>query len=169
MRMAPKCTQSMSKCMRVIDFSWARLSWRASTGSAAARGSAARSIRSCATRAALDAGAAELGVATVAEAVHLRQAGITAPVLAWLHPPGTDFAPALQAGIQIAVSSPRQLADLLDAVSRTGCQATVTVKTDTGLNRNGVGESDYPAVLDGLDETAEIDMVKWHGSRRCAE
>ena len=32
-------------------------------------------------RAALDAGAAELGVATVAEAVHLRQAGITAPVL----------------------------------------------------------------------------------------
>ena len=24
-------------------------------------------------------------------------------------------------------------------------------------------------VLDGLDETAEIEMVKWHGSRRCAE
>ena len=114
-------------------------------------------------RAALDAGAAELGVATVAEAVQLRQAGITAPVLAWLHPPGTDFAPALQAGIQIAVSSPRQLADLLDAVSRTGCQATVTVKTDTGLNRNGVGESDYPAVLDGLRRARADDAVRVRG------
>ncbi|HEY5843253.1 MAG TPA: alanine racemase, partial [Mycobacterium sp.] len=39
-------------------------------------------------RAALAAGAAELGVATVAEAMALRRDGITAPVLAWLHPPG---------------------------------------------------------------------------------
>ena len=46
-------------------------------------------------RAALAAGAAELGVATVDEALALRRDGITAPVLAWLHPPGTDFAPAL--------------------------------------------------------------------------
>ena len=40
-------------------------------------------------------GAAELGVATVDEALALRADGITAPVLAWLHPPGIDFAPAL--------------------------------------------------------------------------
>ena len=44
-------------------------------------------------RAALAAGAAELGVATIDEALALRDDGITAPVLAWLHPPGTDFAP----------------------------------------------------------------------------
>ncbi len=37
-------------------------------------------------RAALAAGAAELGVATVDEALALRADGITAPVLAWLHP-----------------------------------------------------------------------------------
>lgn len=37
-------------------------------------------------RAALAAGATELGVATVGEAVALRRDGITAPVLAWLHP-----------------------------------------------------------------------------------
>ena len=46
-------------------------------------------------RAALAAGAAELGVATIDEALALRRDGITAPVLAWLHAPGTDFAPAL--------------------------------------------------------------------------
>src|SRR5437588_1434475 len=45
-------------------------------------------------RAAIDAGAAELGVATIDEALALRAGGIAAPVLAWLHPPGTDFAPA---------------------------------------------------------------------------
>ena len=53
-------------------------------------------------RAALAAGAAELGVATIDEALALRADGITAPVLAWLHPPGIDFAPALLADVQIA-------------------------------------------------------------------
>jgi alanine racemase len=60
-------------------------------------------------RTALAAGAAELGVATIDEALQLRADGITAPVLAWLHRPGTDFGPALQADVQIAVSSVRQL------------------------------------------------------------
>ena len=77
-------------------------------------------------RAALAAGAAELGVATVDEALALRADGITAPVLAWLHPPGLDFAPALLADVEIAVSSVRQLDELLDAVRRTGRTATVT-------------------------------------------
>src|SRR6201990_2743332 len=52
-------------------------------------------------RAALAAGAAELGVATVDEALALRRDGISAPVVAWLHPPGTDFVPAGAAGVQI--------------------------------------------------------------------
>src|SRR6201991_1287668 len=71
-------------------------------------------------RAALAAGAAEIGVATIDEAMALRRDGITAPVLAWLHPPGTDFAPAVAADVQIAVSSVRQLDELLGAVTRTG-------------------------------------------------
>ena len=46
------------------------------------------------SRTALTAGATELGVATIDEALSLRGDGITAPILAWLHAPGTDFAPA---------------------------------------------------------------------------
>ena len=114
-------------------------------------------------RAALTAGAAELGVATVDEALELRADGITAPVLAWLHPPGTDFAPAVAADIQIAVSSVRQLDELLDAVRRTGRTATVTVKVDTGLNRNGVGAAQYPAVLSALRRALAEDAVRVHG------
>ncbi len=98
-------------------------------------------------RAALAAGAAELGVATIDEALALRRDGISAPVLAWLHPPGTDFAPALEADVQVGVSSVRQLGEVVDAVERTGRPATVTVKVDTGLNRNGVGAAEYPELL----------------------
>jgi alanine racemase len=101
-------------------------------------------------RAALAAGAAELGVATVEEALALRAAGITAPVLAWLHPPGIDFGPALLADVQVAVSSERQLDELVEAVRRTGRTATVTVKVDTGLNRNGVPPAHYPSMLTAL-------------------
>ena len=114
-------------------------------------------------RAALAAGATELGVATIDEAVALRRDGITAPVLAWLHPPGTDFAPALQSDVQIGVSSLRQLAELLDAVKRTGRTASVTVKVDTGLNRNGVGPADYPAMLPALKRALADDAIALRG------
>ena len=114
-------------------------------------------------RAALAAGAAELGVATIDEALALRRDGITAPVLAWLHPPGTDFAPALQADVQLAVSSVRQLGEVLDAVKRTGRTATVTVKVDTGLNRNGVGAAEYPAMLTALRRALADEAIRLRG------
>jgi len=114
-------------------------------------------------RAALAAGAAELGVATVDEALALRADGITAPVLAWLHPPGLDFGPALLADIEIAVSSVRQLDELLDAVRRTGRTATVTVKVDTGLNRNGVAPALYPSMLTALRQAVAEDAIRLRG------
>ncbi|BBZ49365.1 alanine racemase [Mycobacterium heidelbergense] len=114
-------------------------------------------------RAALAAGAAELGVATVDEALALRADGITAPILAWLHPPGIDFGPALLADVEIAVSSVRQLDELLDAVRRTGRTAPVTVKVDTGLNRNGVAPADYPAMLTALRLAVAEDAIRLRG------
>jgi len=114
-------------------------------------------------RAALAAGAAELGVATVDEALALRADGITAPVLAWLHPPGIDFGPALLADVEIAVSSVRQLDELLDAVRRTGKTAIVTVKVDTGLNRNGVAPALYPTMLAALRQAVAEDAIRLRG------
>lgn len=114
-------------------------------------------------RAALAAGAAELGVATVDEALALRADGVRAPVLAWLHPPGFDFAPALLADVQLAVSSERQLDELLDAVRRTGRTATVTVKVDTGLNRNGVPPEHYPSMLTALRRAVAENAIVLRG------
>jgi alanine racemase len=113
--------------------------------------------------AALTGGANELGVATVDEALALRADGVTAPVLAWLHPPGTNFAPALLADVQIAVSSIRQLDELLEAARRTGRPATVTVKVDTGLNRNGVAAAQYPAMLTALRQGVAEEAIRLRG------
>ena len=118
---------------------------------------------SAVARAAVAAGAAELGVATVGEALSLRRDGITAPVLAWLHPPGTDFGPALAADVQIGVSSVRQIDDLLDAVARTGRTAEVTIKVETGLNRSGVSPRDYPRVLDTVARAVAAGAIRVRG------
>lgn len=114
-------------------------------------------------QAAVEAGAAELGVATLAEALDLRRDGVTAPVLCWLHAPGTDFAPALAADVQLGVSSTRQLGEVLDATRRTGRTATVTVKVDTGLSRNGVGAAEFPALLAALRQAASDGAIRLRG------
>lgn len=113
--------------------------------------------------AALAAGAAELGVVTIAEAVALRAGGITAPVLCWLHPPGTDFTPALENDVQIAVSAVRQLDDVVAAVRQTGRAATVTVKVDTGLSRNGVSPADFPAMVAALARAQTDGAIRVRG------
>lgn len=112
---------------------------------------------------AIEAGAAELGVATIDEALGLRAAGVTAPVLAWLHAPGVDFAPALEADVQIGVSSQHQIVAVLDAVRRTGRTANVTLKVETGLNRNGLAAADFPAVLTGLRNAAGDGAIRIRG------
>ena len=49
--------------------------------------------------AAMNAGAQWLGVALLEEALTLREAGMSAPIVSWLVPPGSDFQRAIQADI----------------------------------------------------------------------
>ncbi|WP_307645375.1 alanine racemase [Nocardia uniformis] len=111
-------------------------------------------------RAALAAGARELGVTTVAEAVALRDSGITAPILCWLNTSDVDFAPAVAADIEIGVSSVAHLDAVAAAARRIGKIATVTLKVDTGLNRNGVSVTEYPVVLQRLRELVDERVVR---------
>lgn len=99
-------------------------------------------------RAALDAGAAEIGVATVPEALALRAGGLTAPLIAWLHHPGTDFEAALDADITLGASSLDQLAAIRTAARALGVRARVDLKLDTGLNRNGCPVAEWPAFFE---------------------
>ncbi|MHA3023966.1 alanine racemase [Mycobacterium sp. BMJ-28] len=117
-------------------------------------------------RAALGAGATELGVATVGEALALRRAGITAPVIAWLHTPSTDFAAAVEAGVEVVVSTPAQLAAVISAARTLGRTATVGVKVDTGLARGGVSERDWPDICVLLkDDALTLRTVMCHLAR----
>lgn len=98
-------------------------------------------------RAMLAAGVRELGVCTLHEALELRSAGIDEPILSWLHSPDADFAPAIEADIELGVSTTRHLLAVAEAGRRLGVAATVTIKVDTGLNRNGVNAEDWPELL----------------------
>ncbi|MDO5739814.1 MAG: alanine racemase [Ornithinimicrobium sp.] len=88
-------------------------------------------------RAALKGGAVALGVAQPSEALALRTAGIDAPVLTWLVAPGLDLAPLVAADIEVGVSSTQVLEEVVAAAAGLGRAATVQLKVDTGLGRNG--------------------------------
>ena len=70
--------------------------------------------------------------------------GITAPVLAWLHGPGTDFAAALAADVEVSVNADWGLAEVVAAAQATGRTARVHLKADTGLSRGGATPEDWP-------------------------
>ena len=98
-------------------------------------------------RAALAGGATWLGVAQATEALELRAAGVTAPVLTWLYSPHTDLDELLVADIDVAVSGPWAFDQVLDAARRTGRTARVHLKVDTGLGRSGVPAREFGALL----------------------
>jgi len=100
-----------------------------------------------AARAVLAGGADSLGVAVLGEALALRAAGITAPLLAWLHGPGTDYAAALAADVEVSVNADWALTEVLAAVRATGRPARVHLKADTGLSRAGATPAEWPALV----------------------
>ena len=85
--------------------------------------------------AALAGGANSLGVALLEEAITLREAGITAPILAWLVPPGSDYKMAVDHDIELAASSIIALEEI-SAVKSTK-RARVHLEVDTGMTRGG--------------------------------
>lgn len=86
-------------------------------------------------KAALSAGADYLGVALLEEAISLREAGIDAPILAWLVQPGSDFKKAIELDIELAAASLAALAEISAASS--GKKAKVHLEVDTGMTRGG--------------------------------
>ncbi|CAN2220055.1 Alr Alanine racemase [Candidatus Nanopelagicaceae bacterium] len=87
-------------------------------------------------KAALDAGASMLGVALLEEAISLREAGITAPILAWLVQPGSDYKSAIDLDIDLAAGSLKALHEIQAA--STAKKARVHLELDTGMTRGGL-------------------------------
>jgi len=120
-------------------------------------------------RAALQGGATWLGVAAQAEALALREAGITAPLLTWLDAPDVDFAPGIAAGIDVTASSRQELARIVDAAARAGRTARGHLKIDTGLCRNGCPEYEWPALVRDAAAARGIEVVAVWSHFACAD
>jgi alanine racemase len=97
-------------------------------------------------RAARDAGAPWLGVATLEEALALREAGDTGPLLCWLSSPGAAFGAAVEHDVELTASSSEQLAEILADVPD-GRRPRVQLKVDTGLARNGAFGPQWDALV----------------------
>jgi alanine racemase len=98
-------------------------------------------------RAARDAGAEWLGVATIDEALALREAGDTGRILCWLGVPGEEYADAMSSDVDVTAYSLDELAEIVDAADLVGTTARVQLKVDTGLSRGGATEQDWPALV----------------------
>jgi alanine racemase len=95
-------------------------------------------------RAAVDAGADWLGVTDVAEAVALRDAGLTVPILSWLNPSGVDAAAAAEHRVDIAVGSVEELRQLIADAAE---PVRVHLQLDTGMARGGAPWEEWPELL----------------------
>ena len=102
----------------------------------------------------LEAGATSLAVLEVPAGLVLRSAGITVPLLAWLHGRDTDW----RAAIELGISAVWQL----EAIAAAGADrpAVVHLKVDTGLSRNGATREDWPHVIDAALELERRGIVR---------
>jgi alanine racemase len=97
--------------------------------------------------AALAGGAGWLGVIRVDEALALRRAGLTAPVLCLMSVPGGSHEDAIARDVDLGVSSRTVLAEITAAAQRAGRQARVHLKADTGMSRGGATMAQWPALV----------------------
>jgi alanine racemase len=111
-------------------------------------------------RVARAAGADWLGVAVLEEALALRAAGDTGPLLTWLTVPGEDYEAAIDAGVDVTAYSVEEVAEVAAAGRRLGQAARLQLKVDTGLGRGGATEADWPAVV------AAASAAEWDGAVR---
>jgi len=94
------------------------------------------------------AGCTGFGVADVREALELRDVGITAAVLAWLHDPEDDFVEAVSRDVDLGIANLEQLGRAVRASQVSGATAHLHLKIDTGLGRNGSTAAEWAALIE---------------------
>ena len=105
----------------------------------------------------LEAGATRLGVARVAEALHLREAGVRAPIHVFSEPPPDAADVLIENGLVPTVYTQSFAHALSEAAEAAGTRVPVHVKLDTGMHRVGVpadevvGAAETLLSLQGLD------------------
>lgn len=89
-------------------------------------------------RAMIEGGATRLGVARVAEALHLRDSGIEAPIHVFTEAPPEGARAMVEARLTPTVYTEAFAVALSEAAGELGAQIPVHVKLDTGMHRVGL-------------------------------
>ena len=106
----------------------------------------------------LQGGATRLGVARVAEGVHLRDAGITAPIHLLTEPPHSAAPLMVEHELTATVYTVPFATALSQAAGAGGRTAKVHLKVDTGMHRVGVAPGDAVAIASSIRELDGIDL-----------
>jgi alanine racemase len=108
----------------------------------------------------LEAGATRLGVARVAEAIHLRESGIEAPIHVFTEPPPEAIGTLIDLALTPSVYTLRFARALSEEADRRVASVPIHVKLDTGMHRVGV-PSDQ--VLDAIKELRAMPGLQIEG------
>ena len=104
-------------------------------------------------------GADYLAVAYVSEGVHLREAGITLPILV-LHPQPVNFEALIRYNLEPSLYSARILREFIEVAERSNKKDyPVHIKFNTGINRIGFWETDVDFIHRDLSKTTSVKVV----------
>ena len=104
-------------------------------------------------------GADWLGVASVDEGCQLRAAGITHPILLLSPCPPWAMTTAIESDLQLTLTSPVQIEDVIEAANRLQRKAPVHLKVDTGMHRLGVKTSEAIDVLNRISSHEQLQLT----------
>jgi alanine racemase len=106
----------------------------------------------------LEAGATRLGVARLAEALHLREAGIDAPIHVFTEPPPEAVPTMLDLDLTPTVYTEGFARAVAEASAERGRRTCVHVKVDTGMHRVGLMADEVPNAFSVLSALKELEI-----------
>ncbi|MDR0432745.1 MAG: alanine racemase [Bifidobacteriaceae bacterium] len=121
-------------------------------------------------RTAQQAGATWVGVAQLDEALQVRRDGIGGRLMSWIYTPQAPFDQAIEADIDLGVSSRWALEAIAQAARQAGRKARAHLKIDTGMGRAGIPPREWTETVDqalGLGDA--IDLVGCWSHLACAD
>ena len=107
---------------------------------------------------ALQAGAAMLGVATVEEAIVLRSASITAPIMVMVQPPVEAFPEAIENNLRLVLSDVTAAERLGELARKRNRVVPIHCKIDTGMGRQGLEPDNAVAAMRHITRVSHVDI-----------
>ena len=113
--------------------------------------------------AALAGGATWLGVVHVRDAIALRLAGFTVPVLSLLGSPDAPHADAIRHGVDLTVGTAALVDQIALAAEGAGKPARIHLEADTGMTRGGATAADWAGLVHAALAAESAGLVKVTG------